>query len=538
MTTLRGPLKSPLSVTVVVGRMLPTICDDGSMKVFPMNMKPDPTKKNQMNGTFQRLNSIGTSITSVGNDADVAATHNSTTSTRSEIEPDCIKCRDSLWILAPAGDLSNAHAVVPCDCQTDNVDSINHLRTYSQLGYLERMTFGSLRRMGRRGRADANMFQQATEIARDFAENPHGWLVFEGSSGTGKTHLAASIVNAIIGRGAPAKYLSALEFPDLIRSQWFQDYEDSESGALTPLLNAPLLAIDDFGAQQSANWIDSKIDQLLTHRFNAVLPTVFVLAKPFSDLPDRFAVKLNDPDTSRVIRLTRTEGSRTGIPTGMLNSMSFDSFKVDGLSRATDEQRQYLKLGLGTAQDFAETPEKATPWIYLQGETGVGKTHIAVAIAKVSIDNGVDVTYWSLPDLLDRLRQTYSNRSETSFFSIFESVRDAELLILDDFGSQQMTDWSIEKLHQLVAYRHDRGLRTVIAGHAKISEPPDQLAGHPETLPQNLPSDWPLLLNSNRIADATPRLLLEHQGRSIISRLKDTRTVTIVPLRAPDFRDG
>ena len=143
---------------------------------------------------------------------------------------------------------------------------------------LERMTFDALVPEGRRGRADETLFRAATEAAQRFAENPEGWLVFDGSAGSGKTHLAAAIVNAIIERGSPAKYLSALDLPDLIRDERFDDSEVSTTFA--SLLDAPVLVIDDLGAQQATNWVDAKLDQLLTHRFNGRLPTVVVLAKP------------------------------------------------------------------------------------------------------------------------------------------------------------------------------------------------------------------------------------------------------------------
>ena len=82
--------------------------------------------------------------------------------------------------------------------------------------------------------------------------------MLEGSTGSGKTHLAAAIVNAIIDRGSPAKYISALDIPDMLRNERFED-DDAESGSFESLLDAPTLVIDDLGAQTSAtNWVDSQ----------------------------------------------------------------------------------------------------------------------------------------------------------------------------------------------------------------------------------------------------------------------------------------
>ena len=373
------------------------------------------------------------------------------------------------------------------------------------------MTFDTLIPEGRSGRADEALFRAATEISMEFASEPTGWLVFGGSTGSGKTHLAAAIVNAIIHRSSPAKYISALDIPDILRNERFED-DDAESGTFESLLDAPTLIIDDLGAQQSTNWVDSRIDQLLTHRFNGRLPTVIVLAKPVSEIPERIALKLDDPILSRVVQLT-DEGTtsvrrRVNIPDTMLERMTFESFNPDGAPSAKPDERASLVIALSAARDFAENPEK---WLYLHGPTGVGKTHLAVAIANLRAQKGDSITLWSVPDLLDNLRHTYSNPNETTFYSLFDSVRNCELLILDDFGAQQMTDWALEKLYQLISHRHDRLLPTVITSQYILWEGAEN-------------SNW-------------DRVRGKHQWEAIRSRLNDSSVVTERLMAAPDFRN-
>ena len=300
------------------------------------------------------------------------------------------------------------------------------------------MTFESLVPEGRRGRVDEDLFKAATVAAKGFAEKPEGWLVLDGSTGSGKTHLAAAIVNSIVDRGEPAKYVSALDIPDLIRNERFENDDGAEGGSFGALMDAPVLVIDDLGAQQATSWIDSKVDQLLTHRFNGQMPTVVVLAKAVSEMPERIALKLDDPVFSTVFALSGVHldsNPASNLSREMLENMTFGRFNPNGAASASESERQALLQAFENAQEFAKEPEN---WLYLHGGTGSGKTHLAVAIANEQISKGNHVSYWTLPDLLDYLRNAYSSSNESTFYSLFESVRNSELLIIDDFGAQRM----------------------------------------------------------------------------------------------------
>ena len=402
--------------------------------------------------------------------------------------------------------------VAPCTCEPAIRDSSQQLKTYSQLGHLDRMTFDTIRPEGRRGRVDESMFRIATDAAMQFSANPRGWLVFEGSTGSGKTHLAAAIVNAIIDRGSASKFVSALDIPELITNERFGETDAENGTTFESLLECPVLVIDDLGAQRTADWVDSKIDKLMTHRFNAQYPTVVVLAKPIDELPARIALKLDDPSFSNVFRLTVADTAasdfRINIPKSMLERMTFETFDSAGSPASKPHEKTSIGMAKATAQAFAENPTK---WLYLHGSTGVGKTHLAVAIANVCTLNGLEVTCWSVSDLLDRFRQSFSSHDGTAFYQIFDTVRNAGLLILDDFGSQNLTDWALEKLYQLLCYRHDRHLPTVVTSQFVLWDGVDN-------------SNW------NRVQG-------KQQWESIKSRLNDSNVVTERFMTAPDYRD-
>jgi DNA replication protein DnaC len=75
-----------------------------------------------------------------------------------------------------------------------------------------------------------------------------------------------------------------------------------------------------------------------------------------------------------------------------------------------------------------------------------------------------------VPDLLDHLRATYSPTSDVSYDQRFEMVRTAPLLILDDLGTENATPWASEKLYQILNYRYNAQLPTVITTNHRLEE--------------------------------------------------------------------
>ncbi|MBM3126843.1 MAG: AAA family ATPase, partial [Chloroflexi bacterium] len=108
-------------------------------------------------------------------------------------------------------------------------------------------------------------------------------------------------------------------------------------------------------------------------------------------------------------------------------------------------------------------------WLLLEGGYGSGKTHLAAAIANAAVNKGTPTLFITVPDLLDSLRFAYSD-PETTFEKRFEEIRNAQLLILDDFGTQNATAWAQEKLFQIINYRYINKLPTVITTNLMLDE--------------------------------------------------------------------
>jgi DNA replication protein DnaC len=118
--------------------------------------------------------------------------------------------------------------------------------------------------------------------------------------------------------------------------------------------------------------------------------------------------------------------------------------------------------------EFSENPDG---WVYLVGKYGCGKTHLAAAIANSLLANQrMRVLFVVVPDLLDHLRAAFAPDQLQSYDSRFQAVRNADLLVLDDLGTENATPWAREKLYQLMNYRYSNRRPTVITSNRNMDE--------------------------------------------------------------------
>ncbi len=414
----------------------------------------------------------------------------------------CPVCDGRRWLTldVPVGhpDFGKAE---PCECQAESVagERSARLLRYSNLGVLSRMTFDSTIPGGRsENEGDKRMFAVAYEAALAYAEEPAGWLILSGPNGAGKTHIAAAIANHCIEQGRPVFFVHVPDLLDDLRSTYAPHSSISYSELFDQVNDAPLLILDGLGTQSSTSWAQEKLQQIFNRRANTQLPTIVTTSMNVADIDPYISSRMTNPDLSRILEFPghdREPARQLGnIPEDMLRRMTFDTFDVRG-NNSSAAQRTSLENALESARGYASDPD-GWGWLTLFGDTGVGKTHLAVAIAAERQAHRQPVFFTFVPDLMDYLRSTFRPDSGIAYDRVFDQIKNAPLLIMDHLSSDHLSDWAYEKLYQIIVHRHNSRIPTVIT---------------------------------------SPMDMADSSG-PIISRTQDQSSGTIIRMDAPDYR--
>jgi len=198
----------------------------------------------------------------------------------------------------------------------------------------------------------------------------------------------------------------------------------------------------------------------------------------------RADVPVADPDFGKLVPCTcrreelaqqRVSTLRTLSELKVLERMTFESFAPEGHGLPPDK-RANLRWAYDEARAFAKNPQG---WLVLKGGYGCGKTHLAASIANSCVERGQPVLFITVPDLLDRLRASFTPASPDEhappFQARFHEIRTAPVLILDDLGTESATSWAQEKLYQIFNYRYNARLPTVVTTNHELEDIPLRL---------------------------------------------------------------
>jgi DNA replication protein DnaC len=116
-----------------------------------------------------------------------------------------------------------------------------------------------------------------------------------------------------------------------------------------------------------------------------------------------------------------------------------------------------------------------TRGLLFEGQPGVGKTHLAVAVLKQVIQkSGARGMFYDTRDLLRVIRSTYDPSIRTTELEVLRPVMTADLLVLDDLGAEKTSEWVEETMNLIVNTRYnERRLTIFTSNYIDIPEDDD-----------------------------------------------------------------
>lgn len=191
-----------------------------------------------------------------------------------ECRRECKVCKGARYVVVKEGPYEVAH---PCEC----AGLMTRVRLYNDAqlpaGYADKSLVPS-------GPNDPNGFvhrdidslkRAKAAVSRysiSLEENANHGLVLMGGYGLGKTHLVCSLLAFLtLKRGIACRFVDYYSLLARIRSTFNQGgvVGETEQSLIDPLVEVPVLVIDDLGKGQGSNWELTILDQIVTRRYNA-----------------------------------------------------------------------------------------------------------------------------------------------------------------------------------------------------------------------------------------------------------------------------
>lgn len=189
------------------------------------------------------------------------------------------------------------------------------------------------------------------------------------------------------------------------------------------------------------------------------------------------------PCSCRREALLREKKQAAGL-TARLQTMTFDSFRLDPYPEYLQEEgRSYRAIATGAWQAGQQLARacagrEQSRGLLLQGEVGCGKTHLAAAAINLTLELGGDAMFLVVPEFLDQLRYSYRRENEGLDESeLIARTYKVPLLVLDDLGAHNYSEWVCNKLFTIVNHRYNRGLPCLITSNLDLKQLDDTIGG-------------------------------------------------------------
>ena len=153
-----------------------------------------------------------------------------------------------------------------------------------------------------------------------------------------------------------------------------------------------------------------------------------------------------------------------GLP---LAASSFERFSLECYQ---DDPRALKQMGaiLRACREYAERLRPHSPSLLFYGGTGLGKTHLSLAIANAAIEKGFGVVYGSVQSFTSSFEKERFDREDEQ--STAGSMKDCDLLILDDLGAESESKYINAALYDVINTRMMADRPTIISSNLNLKE--------------------------------------------------------------------